>query len=274
MQAVPQTPMPDDNSQFPALSLLPENKRVSFPDNPEDPVSGTDSLERRMQADLDQKQQDPLYDPSANRSQPDGDKPAVPERFVTPKLVVVQRNTLKKRANKLKRPRRPAPPPPPGVDPYRSLSRSKVKPPPPPQRRVPPKAVKRPGVPPPPPQRKVVPKKIVPNSPSHSQSSKPSQSSPPGRGPNQITGKPVNQSAAVKPRAPNRPAPSRPAPPPPPGIDNRRQQPMGSLASLASTGSTSSYIPPPAMFMDSVRKGKYWFNDFVYLKDNKSIIIY
>ncbi len=87
--------MPADTFQF---SLPPEDKRVSFQDNPDDPVSGTDSLERRMQADLDEKQQDPLYDPSANRPPTDGAKPVVPERYVTPKLVVVQRNTLKKRA--------------------------------------------------------------------------------------------------------------------------------------------------------------------------------
>ena len=149
-----QTPRENDNTSQLELSLVPQSKRVSIhmENNIEYPDSRDSSLERRMLADQREKEKDPLYSPS-------GVKPEVPVRFVTPKLVRVNRGTLKRSAHRLKQPRRPAPAPPAGVELYRtltkhSLPRRKRKPPPPPKRTCPPKTHQS--------QRPVLPQRTVP----------------------------------------------------------------------------------------------------------------
>ena len=227
-----QTPRENDNTSQLELSLVPQSKRVSIhmENNIEYPDSRDSSLERRMLADQREKEKDPLYSP--NGVSP-GVKPEVPVRFVTPKLVRVNRGTLKRSAHRLKRPRRPAPEPPAGVEPYRtltkhSLPRRKRKPPPPPKRTCPPKAhhSQRPI----PPQRTVPTKLMIPKNISSSSVNSP-------------------QSPGDDPEVKSiRFSPTRPAPPAPSAILEARKQ------SIASVTSTGSVIPPPPMFMDTMQK--------------------
>ena len=229
LQAVAQTPRESEDTGRLELPLPPESKHVSIrmENNIEYPDSGDSSLERRMLADKKEKESDPLHSPAV--------KPEIPVRFVTPKLVRVNRGTLKRSAHKLKRPRRPAPAPPAGVEPYRtltkhSLPRRKRKPPPPPKRTVTPQT--QPSKPPMPPQRTVATKLVIPKNVSSSSISSPLS---PGDDPE---GKSVKT------------APNRPAPPAAAAVLEARKQ------SIASVTSTGSFIPPPPMFMDTAQEGR------------------
>ena len=213
--------------------MVPEPKHVSI--HTEKNIEYPDSLERRMRADRKEKENDPLCSPIKISQE---EKPVVPVRFVTPKLVRVNRGTLKRSAHRLKRPRRPAPPPPAGVEPYRTLAKQslpqrKRKRPPPPKRTSPSKTYL--SQPPPPPQRKIVPKLMMPKSASSNMSS---------------TTSPLQSAGDESASKPGRHAPSRPAPPAPSAVLEARKQ---SIASVASTG---SFIPPPPMFMDTIQKEK------------------